>query len=94
MAIRVASRKVKGETATIQVSVPSAGKLVATGKGLSKASKTATGASTQTIKLTLTNGEATTLSKHKGRRLKATIHLTFAPKKGKKLKTSTTVIVG
>jgi len=93
-AITVVSHKVKGKTATIQVSVPGAGKLVATGKGLSKASKTATGTTTLSVKLTLTNGEAAALSKHKGRKLKAKINLTFTPKKGKTLKTSTTVIVG
>jgi len=34
------------------------------------------------------------LSKHKGRKLEAKVSLTFTPKKGKKLKTSTRVIVG
>jgi hypothetical protein len=92
-AITVLSHEVKGKTATIQVSVPGAGKLVATGKGFSKASKTATGATTLTVKLTLTNGEAAVLSKHKGRKLKAKINVTFAPKKGGKLKTSTTVLI-
>jgi hypothetical protein len=93
-AIAVVGHKVSGKTATIHVSVPAAGKLVATGKGLSKASKTATGASTLTVKLVLTNGEAAILSKHKGRKLKAKINLTFTPKAGKKLKSSTVVIVG
>jgi hypothetical protein len=93
-AITVLSHKVKGKTATIAVSVPAAGKLVATGKGLSKASKTANGATTLTLKLTLTNGEATALSKHKSRKLKAKINLTFTPKKGGQLKTTTTVSIG
>jgi len=93
-AITVVSHKVKGKTATIQVSVPGAGKLVATGKGLSKASKTATGTTTLSVKLTLTNGEAAALSKHKGRKLKAKINLTFTPKKGGQLKTTTTVLIG
>jgi hypothetical protein len=93
-AITVVSHKVKGKTATIQVSVPAAGKLVATGKGLSKASKTAKGATTLTVKLTLTNGEAATLSKHKGRKLRANIKLTFTPKKGAKLRATTTVLIG
>ena len=93
-AITVVSHSVKGKTATIQVKVPAAGKLVASGKGLSNASKTAKAATTLTVKLTLTNGEAAVLSKHKGRKLKAKINLTFTPKKGGKLKTSTTVIVG
>jgi hypothetical protein len=93
-AITVVSHGVKGRTATIQVRVPGAGRLVATAKGLSKASKTAKAATTLTLKLTLTNAEAAFLGKHKGRKLKATVNLQFTPKKGGKLKTSTTVIVG
>jgi hypothetical protein len=93
-AIYVVSHKVKGKTATIAVSVPAAGKLVATGKGFSKASKTAKGATTLTLKLTLTNGETAFLAKHKGRRLKANVNVQFAPKNGAKLKTSTTVVIG
>jgi hypothetical protein len=93
-AIAVVSHTVKGKTATIHVSVPAPGKLVVVGRGLSKASKTATGATTLTVRLNLTNGEAAALSKHKGRKLKAKLNLTFTPKKGEKLKTSTTVVVG
>ena len=93
-AIHVVSHKVKGKTATIVVSVPAAGKLVATAKGLSKASKSSKGATTLTLKLTLTKGEAAFLGKHKGRKLKAKVKLTFTPKKGGKLKTSVTVLVG
>ena len=93
-AITVVKHKVKGHTATLQVKVPSAGKLVATGKGLSKASKKSTGATTLTVKLTLTKGEAAFLGKHKGRKLAAKVKLTFTPKKGAKLKTTTTVLIG
>lgn len=93
-AITVVSHSVKGKTATIQVRVPEAGKLVATSKGLSKASKTGKGATTLTLKLTLTNAEVAFLGKHRTRKLKAKVKLTFTPKKGGKLKTSTTVIVG
>ena len=93
-AITVVKHSVKGKTATIQVSVPSAGKLVATGKGLSKASKKAGGATTLTVKLTLSKAEQAFLNKHHAKRLKAKISLTFTPKKGSKLKTSTTVYIG
>jgi hypothetical protein len=108
-AITVVKHSVKGKVATITVSVPSAGKLVATGKGLiasgggkgsgggaSKATKStssATGA-TLTLKLTLSKGEVAFLKKHHANRLKAKINLTFTPKKGSKLKTSTTVFIG
>jgi hypothetical protein len=91
--IRVTRQRVEGKTATIQVSVPAAGKLVATAKGLSKASKTAKGATILTLKLTLTNAEAAFLGKHKARKLKAKVNIQFTPKKGGKLKTTTTVLI-
>jgi hypothetical protein len=93
-AITVVSHRVKGKTAAITVRVPAAGKLVATAKGLSKASKRAKGARTLNLKLTLTNAEVAFLDKHQARRLKAKIKLTFTPRKGKKLTTSTTVLIG
>jgi hypothetical protein len=93
-AITVVKRSVKGATATIEVSVPAAGRLVATGKGLSKASDKASRAGTLTVKLTLTRAEAAFLARHPGRRLKAKINLRFTPKKGAKLKTTTTVLIG
>jgi uncharacterized repeat protein (TIGR01451 family) len=92
-AITVVRHSVKGKTATIAVSVPSAGKLVATGNGLSKATGRSTAAGTVTVKLTLSKAEQAFLKKHHARRLKATIKLTFSPKKGAKLKTSTTVLI-
>ncbi len=93
-AITVVKHSVKGKVATITVSVPSAGKLVATGKGLSKGSKTATGATTLTVKLSLSKKEQAFLKKHHAKRLKAKINLTFSPSKGAKLKASTTVFIG
>jgi hypothetical protein len=93
-AITVVSQNVKGRTATIVVSVPSAGKLTATGKGVSKGAGKAAKAGDVTVKVTLTKAEAAALSKHKGRKLQATIHLTFFPNKGAKLKTTTTVVIG
>jgi ribosomal protein L11 len=93
-AITVKSHKVKGKTATITVSVPSAGKLVATGSGLSKGSGKSSKAGTVTVKLHLTKAETDRLSKHRGRKLKAKIKLTFTPTKGSKLATTTTVLVG
>jgi hypothetical protein len=93
-AIYVVSHKVKGRTATIKVSVPGAGKLTATGRGLSKASGEARGASTLTLKLTLSNAEVAVLKKHRGRKLAANVKLTFIPKEGGKLNTSVTVLIG
>jgi hypothetical protein len=93
-AITVKSHKVKGKTATIAVTVPAAGKLVATGKGLSKGSGKTSKAGTITVKLTLTKAETTKLKKHRGRKLRAKVKLTFTPKQGSKLTTTTTVLVG
>jgi hypothetical protein len=93
-AIAVTSHRVKGNTATLAVSVPAAGKLVATGKGLSKGSGKTTKAGTITVKLTLTKAEVATLKKHNGRKLRAKVTLKFTPKKGSKLATTTTVLVG
>ena len=93
-AITVVRHSVKGKTATIAVSVPSAGKLLATGSGLSRASGKASEAGTVTVKLTLTKGEAAFLAKHHGRKLRARINLRFTPTKGSKLTTSVTVLIG
>jgi hypothetical protein len=68
-------------TATIGVSVPSAGKLTATGKGVSKASKTASGAETVSL----------VLNEKKAGKLKTSIKLTSTPRKAKKLSKSLTV---
>ncbi len=93
-AITVTSKKVKGKTATLVVSVPAAGKLVASGKGLSKGTGKAAKAGNVTVKVTLTKGEAAFLSKHHGRKLKATIKLQFTPKQGGRLRTSVAVLIG
>jgi hypothetical protein len=92
--ITVIGHKVKGRTATITVSVPAAGKLVATGKGLSNGSGKTGKAGAVTVKLTLTRGEAALLKKHKGRKLTAKVKLTFTPKTGSRLATTTTVLIG
>jgi hypothetical protein len=70
--VRVASRKaVKGKI-TLSVYVPAAGKLTASGKGLSSISKTATGTETLTLILH---------TKHKGR-AKRHVKLIFTPAHG------------
>ena len=79
---------------TFVVSVPAAGKLVATGKGLSRATGNAGGAGTVTVKMTLSSNEQAFLAKHKGRRLKVAVKLLFTPKHGGKLSGSVTVLIG
>ena len=73
--ISIASHKVSGRNVTLRVSVPGAGKLTASGKGLSKASKKAKGRETLTLKL----------HPRKGGKLKTKVKLSFVPAKGKKL---------
>jgi len=92
-AIRVLKSSVRGATATIEVSVPAAGRLVASGRGLSKASRKVKRAGTATVKLKLTSGEAAFLKRHPGRRLKADVHLRFTPSKGGRLNAGTTVLI-
>jgi len=71
--ISVVSHSLKGRKLAVSVSVPAAGKLVATGKGLSKASKTSK--ARETIKLTV----HTT----KSGRFSTKLKLTFTPSTGK-----------
>jgi hypothetical protein len=73
--VQVISRKVKGRKVTLKVIVPSAGKLTASGKGLSSSSKSSSGRSTLTL---------TVKAKGHGK-LKTRLRLSFAPKKGKRL---------
>ncbi len=71
-AISVVSRSLHGRNLTIAVSVPASGKLIATGKGLSKASKTSKGR--ETVKLTAHTTKSGKLS--------TKIKLTFTPSTG------------
>jgi hypothetical protein len=92
--IRVVSHKVKGKTATIVVSVPAAGKLVASGKGVSKGTGKASKAQDVTVKVSLSNKELAFLAKHHRKHEKVEVKLAFSPKKGARLSTSVTVSVG
>jgi hypothetical protein len=92
--IKVVSHKVKGKTATIKISVPSAGKLVATGKGVSKGTGKASKAGDVTVKVSLTKKEQAFLAKHKGRKLKVDVKLVFMPASGGQLTSTTTVLLG
>ena len=73
--ISLLSHKVHGRNITLTVSVPGAGKLTASGKGLSKASKKAKGRETLTLKL----------HARKQGKLRTKLKLSFAPANGKKL---------
>jgi hypothetical protein len=80
-ALSIPSHSIKGRTLTLSVSVPSAGKLTASGKGLWRTSKSSKGR--ETLKLTLRTKRAG--------KLKTTVKLSFAPTKGKKLSKSLSV---
>jgi hypothetical protein len=91
----VTSRHIKNGGASIIVNVPSAGRLVATASGLNKgAVKASRARQNVTVRLTLTSKERSFLSKHKGRRLKAKVHLRFRPTSGRQLTAVTTVLIG
>ncbi len=92
-AIAVVHHAVKGRTATITVSVPSAGRLVATAAGLSRATAKAGAAGAVTVHLTLSGKEQRFLRRHPGRRLKATVRLVFTPKHGGRLSSSVAVLI-
>jgi hypothetical protein len=84
----------RGKKATIVVSVPSAGRLLATGAGLSRGSARAARAGTVTVRMTLSKRELAFLAKHRGRKLTVKVNLLFTPTKGGKLKATTTVLIG
>ena len=72
--ISIVSHKIKGRTLTVSVSVPAAGILTASGKGLSRSSKSAKGRETLTFKLT----------QKKPGKLKTTLKIAFKPSMGAK----------
>ncbi|HEY5342097.1 MAG TPA: hypothetical protein VIJ66_00340 [Solirubrobacteraceae bacterium] len=71
-AISIVSHKIKGRTLTVSVSVPAAGTLRASGKGLSRSSKSAKGRETLTFKLT----------QKKAGKLSTKLKIAFKPSKG------------
>ena len=73
-AISIVSHKIKGRTLTVSVSVPAAGKVTASGKGLSASSKSAKGRETLTFKLT----------QKQGGKLSTKLKIAFKPSKGGK----------
>lgn len=91
--VRVLSHKVENGVATVVVSVPSPGKLIASGKGITRASKTAAKAKSVTLKLSLTRTERSFLKRHPGRRLKAAVKLRFTPTHGQVLSAGVSVLI-
>ena len=85
---------VKGATATIVVKTPSAGRLVASGRGLSRAVRRLGKAGVATLRLTLTKTERRLLARHHGRKLRVRVALRFTPGRGHVLTRSVTVLIG
>jgi hypothetical protein len=92
--IKVTKHTVKGTVATIVVSVPSAGRLAASGSGMTAVAKTVSAAKSVTLKVKLSKKEQAFLAVHRHRKLKLRVKLQFTPKKGAKLSTAVTVLIG
>jgi hypothetical protein len=92
-AIRVVRHGIHGGVVTIAVSVPSAGKLVARGKGLSPATRKAKKAGTVTVRLTPVGDRRHSLPNQHKRRLRVAVKLLFVPKHGAKLSGHVTVLL-
>jgi hypothetical protein len=93
-AIMVKSHRVSGRTATLVLQVPSAGKLIASGTGLTTAKKSVTKATSVTLKVSLSSKERTFLARHPHRKVKLRVKLRFTPKKGAPLSNAVTVLIG
>jgi hypothetical protein len=93
-AIMVTSHRVSGRTATLVLRVPSAGRLVASGTGLTAARKSVAKATSVTLKVSLTSSERTFLARHPHRKVKLRVKLRFTPQKGSSLSGAVTVLIG
>ena len=93
-AIRVVRHSVKGKTATIAVSVPSAGTLVATGSAIKRSTKRASKAKVVTIGVTLSKRDARVLARHPHQRVKVEVKLRFTSKHGAPLTAYVRLLMG
>jgi hypothetical protein len=93
-AITITRHNVKGKILTITASVPSAGKLTATGNGLSRVVKKASAAGSVTFAMRLSRHEQQLLSKHPARKLTVNVKLLFAPAHGHTLSGGVRVLIG
>jgi hypothetical protein len=91
--IRIVSHSGKGAAVTVVATVPSAGRLVASGSGFVRASKRVGGAGKVAIRIALSKAERELLARHPGRRLTSRVRLSFKPKHGAALTQSVVVLV-
>lgn len=80
--LHVLRSKVNGSKAAIVVSVPSAGSLVASGKGISRAAAVLRRAGAARLVVKLSARERSLLARHRGRRARVHVHLLFTPSNG------------
>lgn len=91
--IRVISHSVQGKLAIITVSVPSAGRLVASGSGIHRASRIVRKAGTLTMRLRLSKSGRRFLARHHGRNLVVPITLSFVPSHGERISARVAVLM-
>jgi len=91
--IRVLRHSVKGKHATVVVSAPSAGRLIADGGGVIRSSRVITKAATVTMTLRLSRSEQRFVAHHHGRRLEVPIKLSFTPAHGGQLSARVAVLL-
>jgi hypothetical protein len=84
---------VKGKHATVVVSVPSAGRLIADGGGVVPSSRAIATAGIVTMTLRLSRTEQRFVAHHHGRRLKVPIKLSFTPAHGGQLSARVAVLM-
>lgn len=92
--IHVNGHKGKGAHENIDVTVPSAGTLTATGSGIVRAVKHARGAGTITIGVTLSRHDRHVLESNPHERVNAKVKLRFVPKHGAPLTTHVKLLIG
>lgn len=91
--LRIRKREIHGGKATIVVQVPSAGKLVATGKGITTAMKKAAKAKVMSVTVRLKQRALRMLAHHPHRKLRVVVRLRFKPKHGKPIDSSLVVML-
>ncbi|HEX3390959.1 MAG TPA: NHL repeat-containing protein [Solirubrobacteraceae bacterium] len=92
--ITVLRHSVKGDTATIVARVPSAGRFVASGNGVSRVVRSVNGAGQVTVKLALTKTDRLLLARHPEHHVRVDVKLHLTPTHGHPLASSVTVLVG
>jgi hypothetical protein len=88
--VKILSHKVKGDVATLVISVPAAGKLTLTGRGARSVRHKASKASRITVRVLLSKAGTASLRKHRNR-LKVKLKASFAPSSGARSSATSTV---